>query len=314
MLAGGLNTSLLYGGYIIMKHFRSLSFIMAALLLLAVIAGCGQSSTPPNVAGEPNNQQDIYEQLAPQRIVSIVPGMTEVLFDLGLADRIVGVTTNCDYPAAAADKAKVGDWIINMESLLALEPDLVVGMPSTNSQTLAELDKLGINTLAFEAQSVNDIYELYRIVGARTGTTEVAEAIIADTQARIQAVNKRVVAVPEADRLRVFLEVGYQPLYTASKGSLQDELLTLAGGINVVQTNQPWVEYSVESVLLDNPDAIVILHPASTKADLIKRSGYDQLTAVQENRITDTIDANILVRPTKRIAEGVTQLAEFLYE
>jgi iron complex transport system substrate-binding protein len=282
-------------------------------MLLMIATGCGQSSTTPEAVIEPNNQQDIADDL-PQRIVSIVPGMTEVLFDLGLSDRIVGVTTNCDYPAAAADKAKVGDWIINMESLLALEPDLVVGMPSTNSLTLAELDQLGINTLAYEAQSVADIYELYRIVGARTGTTEAAEAIIADTKAQIESVNKRIAAVPEADRLRVFLEVGYEPLYTASKGSLQDELLTLAGGINVVQMNQAWVEYSVESVLLDNPDAIVILHPASTEADLVNRSGYDKLTAVQENRITDAIDANILVRPTKRIADGVTQLAEFLYE
>jgi len=296
-----------------MKRLRSVALLSVIVMLLMIATGCGQSSTTPEAVVEPNNQQDIADNL-PQRIVSIVPGMTEVLFDLGLSDRIVGVTTNCDYPAAAADKAKVGDWIINMESLLALEPDLVVGMPSTNSLTLAELDQLGINTLAYEAQSVADIYELYRIIGARTGTTEAAEAIIADTKAQIESVNKRIAAVPEADRLRVFLEVGYEPLYTASKGSLQDELLTLAGGINVVQMNQAWVEYSVESVLLDNPDAIVILHPASTKADLVNRSGYDKLTAVQENRITDAIDANILVRPTKRIADGITQLAEFLYE
>ncbi|OEF97984.1 ABC transporter substrate-binding protein [Desulfuribacillus alkaliarsenatis] len=303
-----------------MKKHKLASLIIISLLFAVAVIGCGQSTQsehteqPKPIDIQENGQDQVAEDRdLPQRIVSIVPGMTEVLFDLGLEDRIVGVTLNCDYPVVAASKAIVGDWIINMESLLALEPDLVVGMPSANFQTLDEIEALGINVLAVEAQSIEGIYEIYREVGIVTGTEAMAEEIIENMQNQIATVEEKIATINDEDRLRVFLEIGYEPLYSASVGSLQHELLIIAGGVNAVTVESPWVEYSMESVLADNPDAIIITHPASTAADVAKRSGYSQVTAVVEDRVTDNIDPNILVRPTQRAAQGIEEIAEFLY-
>lgn len=296
-----------------MRKLRILGILLLSVMLIFAVGCTKKDSKTDNEVNTGTEQGEQLEGQYPQRIVSIIPSMTEVLFDLGLENQIVGVTANCDFPLEAATKPVVGDWVINMESLLALEPDLVVGTPSMNGATLDEIEKLGIPTLAMEAQTIEEIYELYLMVGEATGTKEKADTLVAEMKAKLQAVENKVNTIDTVNRLHVFMEIGFDPLYTISKGSLQHELLTHAGGSNVVQADMPWVEYGIESVLMDNPDAIIITHPMTTALELKARSGYDQLNAVQQDRITDAIDPNILVRPTKRAIDGIEQIAKFLY-
>lgn len=295
------------GGYE-MKRRMQKSINIKLLLLVGIISvavllvGCNQDSISQN------------EEQYPQRIVSILPGMTEVLFELGLDERIVGVTANCDYPEAAKSKQVVGDWIINMEVLLSLEPDLVVGMPSANQATIQDIEQHGIDVLAIEAQSIADTIELYRKIGEVTGSVKRAEQIANNMEKILAELDEKVEKISSDDQKKVFMEIGYEPLFTVGRGSLQHELLERAGGKNVVQVDSPWVEYSVEQVIKDNPEAIIVLHPASTIEDVLSRNGYHNILAIEENNITTTIDANLLVRPTSRIVTGMEQIYEFLYE
>ncbi|MHB1127171.1 MAG: ABC transporter substrate-binding protein [Bacillota bacterium] len=305
------------------KYLLMLVLILSAALLVTACGGkqnvqdkegenAGQTANFP-VTVKDANGRDITIDQVPQRIVSVTPSNTEILFALGLADQIVGVTSNDDYPAEAKDKEKVGDWNLNAEKIVSLEPDLVVAMQSANGTQIPELEKLGLKVLTVEAQSVEDIYESIRTIGTATGKTAEAEQLISQTQAKLQAVQDKVAAISQENRKRVFMEISTQPLYTVSKGSLQHQILEMAGGINVVQEEQPWMEYNDEAVLRDNPDAIIVTYPGAKLESIAARPGWNQIQAVKDGKIILDIDANILVRPTSRVADGVEAVARFLY-
>ncbi|WP_197079190.1 ABC transporter substrate-binding protein [Candidatus Syntrophocurvum alkaliphilum] len=267
------------------------------------------SRTVIDVAGN-----EINIESKPIRIVSVIPSVTEILYDLGLEDKIVGVTENCDYPKIASKKKKVGDWNINLEKLISLEPDLVVGKHTTNEVLLNEISNLGINTLMIEAQNFEEIYKSFEIIAMATGTEDKAQDIITDMKTRIEAVEKKVITLGDKERKRVFFEVGWEPLYTVGLGSLQHEILDLAGGINVVDANKAWVKYSNEKLIEIDPDVIIMgTHPYYTAEDAKNRTGWSQLTAVKKDQVIDTIDTNILVRPTYRAVEGLEEVAKSLY-
>ncbi|MGF7184692.1 iron complex transport system substrate-binding protein [Desulfitispora alkaliphila] len=277
---------------------------VVVISLALVLTGCGQTQN--------NEAQEKDEET--MRIVSVVPSVTEILFDLGLEDQIVGVTTNCDYPEAAADYEKVGDWNINVEKLVSLEPDLVIGMESTNGMLLNELSQFGIETLAFEAQSFDEIYEAFMLIGQATNSEKRAQELVNEMQERVDSVVDVVSAIPAEDRVTVFMEVGWEPLYTVGKTSLQHEIIELAGGVNIIEVEKSWVQYNQEQLIEDNPQVIILgTHPHYSAEDVKARIGWQELLAVKEDRIIDDIDTNTLVRPTYRAVLGLEAVAEELY-
>lgn len=306
---------------------NKLIVIMVLLFTVAMyVSGCGSSDVNENNLATELADSDFFRTVIdvagnelvikekPVRIVSVVPAATEILYDLGLEARIVGVTENCDYPGQALQKEKVGDWNINVEKLVSLEPDLVVGMVSANAGLLDDIAKLGINTLAIEAQSFGEIYEAYEMVSMATGTEDRANDIIADMKERVAAVQEKVTTIANEEKVKVFFEIGWEPLYSVGPGSLQHEILVLAGGINVVDIDKSWVEYSNEKLIEMDPDLILIgTHPWYTAEDAKQRVGWSQLTAVKEERLIDTIDSNTLVRPTYRAVQGLEEVAKALY-
>jgi len=259
--------------------------------------------------------KEIILESAPQRIISLAPSVTEVLFALGLDDRIVAVTDNCDYPAAARTKESIGDYNVNLEKVVSLEPDLVVGIASMNGAHLQGLDELGVTTLAVDAFNLDETRELIVLLGQATGASSKAGEIIAAMDETIARVNRALDGMADSERKSVFIEIGYEPLYTVGPGSLQDEIIRLAGGVNAAQANEPWVQYSLEQLIQDDPDALVILSSPNPPAlkEIAARPGWNTLTAVKEQKVATGFDVNTFVRPTPRVAEAVEQLARFLY-
>lgn len=305
-----------------------------AVMLLVVVMGCsssqtnGAAATPPAEnapaaeAGVPypltltdalGRQLTISQE--PHRIASLSPANTEILFALGLGEKIVGVTTWCDYPEEAKSKPKIGDLKGNLEKILEAQPDLVVGSGSLNRETIDRLTELGIPVLALEPQSIEDIYSSIRLVARATNTVAKGEEIIQGMQGKIASVQEKLAQVPPEQRVRVFIEVDY-PLYTAGPGSFVHDLVTAAGGINVVSDVKFYAQYSDEQVIQLNPDVILATdyYYLADDQKIEHRPGWNKIKAVQEGRlITDVELYNLTNRPGPRAAEAVEILAREFY-
>jgi iron complex transport system substrate-binding protein len=196
----------------------------------------------------------------PQRIVSTAPSITEMLYALGLGDRVVGVTRFCRYPPEAQQKPKIGDYINpNLEAIAALRPDLV--MVQTNPVRLAErLQALHLRTLEVDQQNLAALYNSIHVTGAATGASARAEQLIGSIQSQLEAVRKRAAELP---RRRVMFVVGRAPgrldgLVVAGKSSFLTEVISVAGGDNIFRdAAAAYPEVSLEEVLSRNPEVII---------------------------------------------------------
>lgn len=299
-------------------------YLLVILCCLLFLVGC---STTDNQKQSKNDEQaveivvtdDFGNQVKldhyPERIVSLTPSNTEILFALGLGDKVVGVTTYCDYPEEAKEKPKVGDLKGNVEQIVALEPDLVLAKGVLNDDAVAKLRKLDIPVLCLNPESIEGVYRSIELIAKATGTSDKGEEIISDIKKQIDSVAKKVSKIPEEERLRVFIEAGSDPLYTAGKDTFVDELVTLAGGINIADDVKGYQMYSSEAVVKNDPD--VILSADSYYVDIMdeikKRPGWEEIKAVQEGRVIIDLDNNLLTRPGPRCGLAVELVAKALY-
>jgi iron complex transport system substrate-binding protein len=246
----------------------------------------------------------------PERIVSLAPANTELLFALGLGDRVVGVTSYDDYPPEVADIAKVGDFAgPNLEAIAAADPDLVLVTLGVQEDMVAKLEDLGATVVAIDPSSVAGLFNDFRKVGAVTGTPAHAEQLLMTLQSDISKVRK---AVADLKPVTTFIEIGQNPLFTVGQGTLLNELVGLAGGENVV-TEEGYVPYSSEQVVKADPDVYLATHSSATDTETVAaRAGYKDLSAVKNGRVV-ILDDNLTSRPGPRIADGLKLIAEGLH-
>lgn len=295
-------------------------FVLLLSVFLLLFSGCQQQNTAVtgNQTTEITVTDDSGAELTlennPERIVSLTPSNTEILFALGLGDRVVGVTTYCDYPEEVNEKTKIGDLQGNVEEIVALEPDLVVSKAILNDDVVSKLRNLNIPVLCVNPESLDGVYRAIELISKVTGTESSGDKLSSEMKERIEAVEQKVASIPEAERLKVFIEVGNEPLYTAGTKSSVDELLSLAGGINIAGDVEGYQMYSLESVVKNNPDAILALdsYYVDVEAEIKKRSGWDTIKAVQEDNLIIDLD-NLLNRPGPRSADAVETIAKELY-
>ncbi|HBY62597.1 MAG TPA: hypothetical protein DEH78_22475, partial [Solibacterales bacterium] len=196
----------------------------------------------------------------PTRIVSTAPSVTEMLFALGLGDRVVGVSTFCNYPEQAKAIAKVGTFLRpDLETILALKPHLVI--LHNNPVPLAErLEKLGVRALELEHDSVAGIFEALHEVGAATGRAGQAAALAAGLDRRLKTLRERAAKLPAR---RIMFVVGRNPgsldgIVAVGRASYLNEIIEIAGGQNIFRDSvAPYPSVSLEEILARNPEVIV---------------------------------------------------------
>jgi iron complex transport system substrate-binding protein len=249
----------------------------------------------------------------PERIISLAPAHTETLYALGLEDKVVGVTEYCNYPPQAVEKPKVGSFAtIDLEQVVGLEPDLVLATTMHVAETVPALQERGIAVFVVDPQTVAQVLDAIDRIGQITGSQEAAEALVADRQARIDAVRGK---VKDAPCPRVFWELGAE-LYTVGPDTFIDDLITLAGGENVAaDADSSWPQLSVEAIVMRDPDVIVLAdHNYGQTAEMVKeRPGWEDIRAVREGNIIAITDDDIVSRPGPRIVEGLEFLARALH-
>lgn len=308
-----------------MKRF---TWILVFFLMAAVVAGCGGSAGNVEEKGkqEGHFQVTVVDHLGrqvrldekPERIISLAPSNTEMLFALGLGDQVVGVTEYCNYPPEALEKPKAGSFAEpNIEQVVALQPDLVVAV-RLQEEEFARLDELGIPVLVLNPSSVEEVYGSIELLGRATGTEERAGLLVAELKERINAVEQKVSQVPPEKKIRVYYEVYADPLMTVGSSTVIHELIEAAGGVNIfsdIETT-PYPKISAEAVIDRDPEVIVFPDYHGTEevlaSEIVNRPGWGAISAIKEKRVFG-IDPDKISRPGPRIAEAVEELARLFY-
>lgn len=249
---------------------------------------------------------------SPKRIVSLVPSVTEILFALGLEERIVGVTRFCNYPERAKSKPQVGDYANpNLEAVLMQQPDLVfISADAASQALLARMESLGLTVYVIYPRGISDTIETIRAIGRVTG----AERRGAELARQLDETAQRVTtAVAGRQRPRVLFCVMVQPLTVAGPATLVGDLIKTAGGDNVVAAGaNRYPTWGSEALLLADPDLIVVSpHPGTPNpADLFAQ--WPELKAVKTQRVV-TVTPDWVHRPGPRLGLGLAAMADAIH-
>ncbi|MBE3582635.1 MAG: cobalamin-binding protein [Limnochordaceae bacterium] len=256
--------------------------------------------------------QNVTLKAAPHRIITLAPSLTEMAYALGLGQELVAVSAYSDYPPEAKSLPVVGDaFSLSYEKLLAYQPDLVLADETLQPQAAARLRQLGVTVFVVAPKTLPDVLSTLRQLGQLTGRAATADRLVASLQARIRAVEEKVARLPATDRPRVYVEIWNNPLMTAGPGSFLDELIRLAGGVNVAAgTGQAWPQISAELILAANPD--VILLTIKDKEEVLKRPGWSSLNAVRRGRVYEVVP-DTYVRTGPRLVDALESLFALLH-
>jgi iron complex transport system substrate-binding protein len=246
----------------------------------------------------------------PKRIISMLPSHTEALFALGVGNKVVGIDQYSNSPKAETEKIqKVGNTFTpNLEAIAALKPDLVLIDDSAYSKLAENLEKLGIAVYAGMAQTYIESFEKIAILGRLTGATNTAQNIITRLRSEITQIGAKIV---RQKKVSVYFEVDPTP-YAAGEASFIGELLTRAGGKNIVPKSLgAFPQISPELVIKANPSVIL----GTTLADVASRPGWASIAAIKNNRVYNPSpeENDAIVRGGVRLAEALRVLVKYLH-
>ena len=312
--------------------YKKFSAVLAVLALTAGLAGgCGsnsaQQNSGPQQAAKSTSQTaypvtvkdatgtEVTLQSEPQRIVSLLPSDTEILFALGLGNKIVGVSKWADYPAEAKTKPIIGDMKVDAEKVVAQKPDLVIGGVSANGQDLEGLRKMGLAVYAIEPKTIAEVEQAIKEIGNLTNSTEKAKELIASMEKKVTDIKSKTKDLTDDKRPRVYVEVSPAPdIYTAGKGTFMDEMIELAGGKNIFSDVNGWKKVGAEQIVAKNPQIVISTHgvTADVLKDLQGRSGWQDIIAVKDKKVV-AVDTNLVSRPGPRIVDGLELFAKAIH-
>lgn len=298
------------------KNFFVAFLLLATLISASACYRSGRQTVLPStqtrvVTDEAGRQVRLPQKI--DRIVSLAPNLTEIVYAVGAGDRLVGRTSYCDYPPAAKAVAEVGDTMQpSVERIIALKPQVVLISTASQLETFAkQLDEQRIAVYVTNPNSVDQILISIETLGDLFGTTEQAKKVAADLRRRTQAVES---AVANQPRIKVFYQISDEPLYTIGRDAFLTDLIRRAGGVSVtadVPTAFP--RYSDEAALASQPDAIILPTGGSVgNANSTAVPALRNSPAVRNNRVYK-INDDILARPGPRLFDGLEQLARALH-
>jgi iron complex transport system substrate-binding protein len=252
-----------------------------------------------------------------KRIVSLAPNLTEILFALGLEDEIVGVTLDSDYPPAAAERPKIGDfWQPNIEAVIAAKPDLVVTLEFPQQKDAARrLKRIGYNCMTVNIEKISELFEAIAKIAKVTGKTAQARELASSLQAKLDSLSTR---VDKNEKTKVLWVIGQDPLRVAGRDTFVNEIIELAGGENAIgQTLHQYPPIGSEQVIACAPD--VIIEPAMGSKTVAEQqkdalqywSRFKNVPAVANERIY-VISPDTVCRLGPRLYQGVEIVAKCL--
>lgn len=303
-----------------MKQRRTLSLLLSVVLLLALLAGCGQtpSASDGAISVVDMSGRELSLESPATKVVALTAADCEILYAVGAGDTLIGRGEYCDYPAEVADVSSVQSGAeTNIEQIISLKPDLVLmdSMAQTKEQ-VKQLEDAGITVAVSKAEDIDGVYKAIDIIGALVGKDDEADKLIGSMKSSFEELKSK--ASGDGSKTVYFevspLEYG---LWTAGSGSFMNEIAIMLGLKNAFSDVQAWAEISEEQVISRNPDYIVTITMYSGTGpepvdEIISRSGWENLSAVKNKAILDLPD-NELTRPGPRLVDGAKALYNLVY-
>lgn len=246
------------------------------------------------------------------RVVSLAPANTEIVFALGGKEKLVGVTTYCDYPEEAKQKEKIGDFANpNVEKIISLKPQVVLATGGVQKGVVERLNKFKIKVFVVDPKNFKGLYADIEKVGKIIGQETEAARLVEKMKKKVEEVKAKVQGRP---RVRVFFEIYSQPLMTAGKNTFINDMIEIAGGENIgAKAGEGYPQFSEEQLVRDNPDVyLAVKGSMNNPEELKKRTGYSDLKAVKEGKVF-VIDDNLVTRPGPRLIDGLIEVAKALH-
>jgi len=248
---------------------------------------------------------------APRRIVSLAPGITETLYELGLDDKIVGVTSYCNWPPRARQKTRIGGFTNpSIEKIVSLKPDLIIATADGNRKdTVNQLERLGLSVYVTNPSDTDRILKSILHIGEITDKKNAAEKLVEKLRKRLDNITAQ---IRNKKKPRVFFQIGLEPVITAGKGTLISEVIDRAGGINIAGNDAArYPRYGAEGIMAGSPD-IILFAPMSNDKELEAVKSYwqklTQIPAIKNNKIY-LINTDLISRASPRIFDAIETMA-----
>ena len=233
------------------NRFKIINIFLVIVLIILIITGCKnspQATEPDDLENTEDGSfsvtltdqigREVAIEKLPERIVSLAPSNTEILYALGLEEKIVGVTDYCDYPEAAKNKEKIGGFSEpNIEKIVSVKPDLVVAT-NMHQKSVEELEKLNIPSVVLDPKDFDEMFASIEIIGKATGQQDEALTLIKNLKARMENVEDVVAKVKLDKRPKVYYEIWPSPITTSGPGTFVDDIIQRAGGENIAKDAQ----------------------------------------------------------------------------
>ncbi|MBN2462497.1 MAG: cobalamin-binding protein [Dehalococcoidia bacterium] len=255
----------------------------------------------------------------PQRIISLAPSNTEIVYALGLEDKLVGTTDYCDYPEAAKYKPRVAGYANpDLEKVVSQQPDLIIAEAIHENTVLPALEKLGLTVIVTSATSLDVVLDDIKLIGEITGKSKAAARLVDDLTKRIQAVTTKTAGLTTEQRPRVLYAVWYDPIWTMGSETFIDDLIWKAGGANIFSKDfEKSHVVSLESIIAKNPQ-VIIVSGMGTSGNLIynnimKETRLTGVDAMRDSRVYKISNANLIERPGPRVIDGLEEVARFIH-
>lgn len=295
--------------------------LKVSFALALTINACALSCSSPRDAGAPvaaTEMRLVTDEAGravrlpsrPQRIITLAPNLTEIVYALGAGNRLVGDTTYCDYPPEAKGVAKVGDTLQpNIERIIALRPDVVLISTASQLENFTrQLDERDIAVFVTDPHDLEGVWRSIKTLGDVLGQREQAEKLLGDLRVRASAIEERVKDLPP---VTVFYQLSPSPLMTAGRKAWITDLIRRAGGKSVTaEVEGEWLRFSDEAALASRPEAIIMATAAGEKLEVA--GALQKSPAVLNNRVYG-INGDFLSRPGPRLVDGLEQIARALH-
>lgn len=307
-----------------MKSILKFKWVSVLLLVAIMLVGCGddnkeektdKAKESTSYTVKDDRGVEVTFDKVPETVISLQPSNTEILYALGVGDKVIGVTDYDNYPKEALDVERVSDSVtFNSERIVALNPDVVIAYTNGSEDAIKALEDLGVKVFVIQAAAAfKDVYGDITQIAQVMGKENEGKELNKDIQAQIADVQKKVEAVKTPKS--VYLEVSPSPdIYGTGAATFQQEILQAANAKNVFDDQEGWIKLSDEQVITKNPDVILttVYYTEDPASEILGRTGWDTITAVK-NKAVYKLDADISSRPGPRIGQAVENVAKSVY-
>jgi iron complex transport system substrate-binding protein len=288
---------------------------MKRLIILFLLIVCGSAAPLYGRSFKDAVDREVVIEHNPVRIIPLAPSLTEILYYLGLGDRVAGVTTYSYYPPEALNKPQVGGYHdLNIEKIITLNPDLVIGTKDGNNPGIVDmLEQARIPTYIINPRNVVEVIETVRIIGSLCNVEERANQLADGLTKRLERIRD---ALKQKEKPIVFLQINLHPIMSVNKNTFHQDIISIAGGINMTADsaiNYPRI--SIEELIRRKPDVLIISSMdrggefEKARQEWLK---WTSIPAAKNGRVY-LIDSDLIDRPSPRILDGIEAMARMIH-